>query len=182
MVDKSGVSSENKTRFKEAITTVVSNMPEKAVGLLKANTERVRFYDSGTELTRELLRERPEYASRLSSPTAVIQGYYSGNSKGLNLNGPHRESWRIQGLYAHEMTHAIDGPDRTFSSTLSWEKAWRREIRGGGLSSYAGIKSVEGFAEFGRAVYAGDVPRATLEIQFPRATRFWKENGLWPTT
>lgn len=91
------------------------------------------------------------------------------------------------GLYAHEMTHAIDGPGHEYSSSPLWQHAWNEEINRGEqpdqtLTTYASTVDFEGFAEFGRLLYGGNVNPKEVEQRFPKCSQFFKDNGLWPTS
>jgi hypothetical protein len=85
----------------------------------------------------------------------------------------------IRAFVLHEVVHAVDDNAR-FSKTPQWQKAWKSDLTGGELSGYAGHNPMEGFAEFARIAWGGKVPLATLAQKYPEATRFFKEQRLWP--
>jgi hypothetical protein len=101
-------------------------------------------------------------------------------------DGP--DGWKMtqgdsrQGLYAHELTHAIDGPKKEISLSPAWLDIWRKEIAPfSALTAYASTSSHEGLAEFGRLVYGGQASLKDAEASFPRACKFFKDHGLWPS-
>lgn len=87
------------------------------------------------------------------------------------------------GIYAHELTHTLDGKYHELSSSPRWKDIFDREIVANGghrINEYASQNVREGFAEFGRLVYSGQVELKTVQTRFPAATRYFKELGLWP--
>lgn len=100
----------------------------------------------------------------------------------------------VNQMYAHEWTHIIDGPkydkdtlkaSHEMSDKPEWQDAWKSEIKSKDkknypLTQYGASKVTEGFAEFGRLLYAGKVSLDKVEERFPKCSKFFKENGLWP--
>lgn len=92
---------------------------------------------------------------------------------------------RMLGIYTHELSHAFDwNGGNKFSDQNSWEDAWHSEISGGNskewrLTNRARANPREGFAEFARVLFAGNVPRQKIEEEFPACSRFFRECGLW---
>lgn len=94
-------------------------------------------------------------------------------------------------VYAHELGHAIDGPNREYSYHKEWETAWTSEISQGAvgrlvgkqapLTDYGAARADEGFAEFSRLLYGSAVPLANIERDFPKSSAFFKSRDLWPT-
>lgn len=90
-------------------------------------------------------------------------------------------------VYAHELGHAADGGtprNRHLSSTARWAEAYKAEIlskegKESPLSEYAEQHPEEGFAEFFRLVHESDVPHALIAKEFPKASQFFKDRGLW---
>lgn len=87
--------------------------------------------------------------------------------------------------YAHELGHAIDGPDSELSNSAEWRSAWRIEVdfsggKGPNLTNYARSNPSEGFAEFCRLVYSGDADAGEIQSKFPGCTKFLKDRRLWP--
>jgi hypothetical protein len=95
---------------------------------------------------------------------------------------------QVQGTYAHEMTHAIDGPDHEHSNSREWQSAFAQEIsqqragKYGGktwrLSEYASGSASEGFAEFGRLLYSTDVDHETIKKSMPKSYQYFRSQGL----
>ena len=147
-----------------------------------------------------------EPAARASIEDDTPLGCYSAVSQELTGNGGPHESLHsgpeelsmMQGdsqdqLYAHELTHAIDGPDKEVSGSSEWVGLWRQELNGGDglslwasdsgspLTSYAQTSPSEGLAEFGRLLYGGAVELGEVSRRFPKASAFFQGRGLWPT-
>ena len=88
-------------------------------------------------------------------------------------------------VYAHELGHAIDGPDMALSKSKEWQEAFEGEIAYSvwqsmaepKLTEYGGSAPHEGLAEFTRLLYASDVPTAKIAEEFPKASAFMKERG-----
>ena len=131
-------------------------------------------------------------------------GFYSPSTKIMHADGRPEKSdslsermtgYQRRSVLAHELMHAIDYGGElkpTFSRTGEWMECYRSEyaarmVRDGikfswqyPLTQYACTDPEEAFAEFGRTVYASDMPLADIEREFPDSTRFFKEKGLWP--
>ncbi len=117
----------------------------------------------------------------LKPTTDVLMGRY-GIAKGDVVDAAQ--------LHAHEYGHVIDGPYHEFSKSPEWSgpdgaytKDIKIELKKGAevkLTVYGGMKSTEGFAEFSRLLYGTDIPTAQIAKDFPNASRFFKDRGLWP--
>jgi hypothetical protein len=125
----------------------------------------------------------------------VLDGRHTDGPMNAPLTGPGQHSGPsraqnvrhfVRHLYAHEMGHAIDGPDMELSGHVDWRKAWKREIvqtEDGGsprLTAYARELPEEGFAEFCRVLYSGDVNLERVAEYFPGCSQFFQSRGLWP--
>jgi GNAT superfamily N-acetyltransferase len=91
-------------------------------------------------------------------------------------------------LYAHELTHAIDG-DKQLQNDPTWYNAWVKDLvkkpaaTTYPLSAYASEGGVhEGLAEFGRLIYSGQFDLGKVEQRYPNCTAFFKNQKLWPTS
>ncbi len=144
--------------------------------------------------------KRAEYRELKKKQMAPIGGY-TGHTRTMILDGVPRyvepddpknpmAGWTtheftdahdpMTGTYAHEMAHAVDA-GFVYSGSSAWREIFREEIEGTGrLGWYATTKTYEGFAEFGRLVYAGAHDLKHIEKAFPRCAAFFKQNGLWP--
>lgn len=86
-------------------------------------------------------------------------------------------------VYAHELGHAIDGPDREHSGSKEWKQCWQQEIatKEERLTDYAATRPEEGFAEMARAVYGGGMDQEEIRSKLPACSKYFEDNGLWPT-
>lgn len=107
----------------------------------------------------------------------------AGSHTGRHLPETGNKAQVGAGIYSHELAHALDGPDKEYSSSPTWGRLFRSEVNPAGehrINSYASSSPSEAFAEFGRLVYSGQVPLEQVEREFPDTSKFWKDNGLWP--
>lgn len=185
------LTSEQKTQYRAAITRVVESMPPEAGRQLAENLAGIEWHSSTEELTKDFNErnggfKQGSYGGKYSN----VNGSYSIDTRLAQLNGNTTKSdtpleggtvTNIHGVYAHELTHAIDGVG-TYSTTDEWKAAYKEEIGKPGepirLTAYAQKKTFEGFAEFGRLLYGSDVPRSVVEEKFPKCLAFFKSKGL----
>lgn len=84
-------------------------------------------------------------------------------------------------IYAHELAHSIDN-HLQLSSKNEWQEIWKNEIVDkGAITIYAKQKPSEGFAEFARFLYSPGFNHFQMERVMPKASKFFKDHGLWPT-
>jgi hypothetical protein len=117
-------------------------------------------------------------------------GFYSPDEHSVHLDGKMGgdlagkrplKAEDVAGIHAHELTHAIDGPNFELSRSDGWRQAFAQEIQpGDNLTAYARTMLQEGFAEFGRVLYTRPDLRGELEKDFPLCAQFFKTHGLWP--
>jgi hypothetical protein len=111
-----------------------------------------------------------------------VMGGYNATTGQLEADGP----WVIAGrtlstqyVFAHELTHAVDGPQGEMSGTPEWQSARRAEV----ASDYPGTRAArvpsEGFARFGQVVYQSGLSRQALEARYPLCVDVWGQWGLW---
>jgi hypothetical protein len=82
-------------------------------------------------------------------------------------------------LAAHELSHAVDGPDYALSNSKEWKAAHSQEMSKGQLTAYAGTNPQEGWAEFGRLlITSSKADRASLKSEFPKSYEVWRKRGL----
>ncbi len=164
--------------YHTACRSVFGRMTEAAVARFHDHTDDMKFFSSKDRLTEALAKEYPEEIAEYTSRGLLISGGYSVDTRQLYLDGDN-PAWRlsVEGVYAHEMSHAIDGPKHELSNSADWEAAWKNEIKGRGPSRYAGKNTTEGFAEFGRLALGG-YPLRELERSYPACAKFWQERGL----
>lgn len=202
-----GLDPKRAAHYKQAMKGIAESMSDTALTHLANGMKDVHFSPTGNDASMSALKAviDSEHSSPKSKQDAqqrfdaIASGkrksggcYYTRGQK-LFLNGPQKE-FAMAGkhggkglgtheVYAHEMTHAIDGPTHQFSNSKDWSVAWTGEIGGpnkDSLTHYAATKLSEGFAEFGRLVYGGNSTLATIEKDFPKASAFFKSNDLWP--
>ncbi len=184
----SKLSPEQKKAYQAATDGVLSAMPEVAQQRVAASLKKVSLFGTTQELTQDLVARHPESdkLKRVLANGSVVGGsFYPKTGEWLadgdvGLTGDFSQEGRsnVHETYAHELTHAIDGPELEFSSSKEWQMAYDAELRGGNLSQYASTSAVEGFAEFGRALYSGGADEETLAFFFPRSVKFFRDRGL----
>lgn len=117
-------------------------------------------------------------------PNSIPYDHFAGYAELKNYSEAARH------IIAHELGHAIDGPNAEYSKSWEWTSIWVGEVGKAGifgffkpkeapLSEYARTSKHEGFAEFARLLYASDRTPAEIEERFPRASKFFKDKGLW---
>lgn len=197
IASSSGLSDGHKKKYGEAMRTVLSAMPDKAIGRVLANLKGSNFYGSVEELADNLHRMGHidnEMMSRIQKTKGYPGGMYSPRKMEVFLDGDQQHSpgeafggstRDTHGTYAHELSHALDGVNKEHSRSEEWLEAYRDEIEkpsasgGHRLSKYAKKKPSEGWAEFGRLVYGTNTDRARIERMFPKASAYWKKHGFW---
>lgn len=205
---------EQARRYETAANSVVDQMPEVVRKRLDANADKVQFYPDakqmGVAAMNDTLRENPDlpaaqreqiaaFRDEVARGDYVVAGVYSPTRKQIYLDGPLSgdlsrpalvgpyggEVAHEREVYAHEFTHALDGPDLEISGSEDWQSVWKKEIHGDFMSyrltEYGATNATEGFAEFGRLLYGTDIPLEKIERDFPEASKFFKSKGYWPT-
>ena len=101
--------------------------------------------------------------------------FYRASNGSLHLDGGEKGD-TIHDIYAHEYTHALDGPDDEISGTAGWKAAWQEEIvEEEGLGG-AGLESpAEGLASFGELMLRGR--REAAMSKCPKCVAFWEDLG-----
>jgi len=182
-VKGSSVSDAKKKEYENYGHHVLGVMTPTALRRFVEYSAGATFYDTNDALNKALAA-RSKKARDLIASGKRIGGCYNfmtmkfdldGNRKSINAN----ESREV---YAHEFTHAVDGPRQEFSNSQEWQEAWRAEIASGQLTEYATITAAEGFAEFGRLAYGRSVHPDALRKKYPKATAVWEKHGLLPQT
>ena len=150
-----------------------------STGMLKrwhANVKKIGLFNSTDQVTEQWLN----LTGRKMADKSKVSGMWSPVTEGkrgsgsLFLDGGDDDE-KTQGTYAHEFSHAIDGHEE-YSSSASWYEAWKAEIdqQGSPLSSYARIKPIEGWAEFGRLL----LTKPDEAKRFPKCLAVWQSFGL----
>lgn len=179
-----------KKAYFDACQGVLSNMSPEAVARFAANvTGPPHFAADLAGVKKELLRRHRGNARVVEQLRAAgeIGGAYAhgGGKASFVLDGGFtRQSGEAlrdptaTGIYAHEFSHALDGPRYEISGSKQWREAYAKEIAGGRLTHYAAGKPSEGFAEFGRLVLSGRHDLAAIRAKFPRCFAVWEAHGL----
>src|SRR5262249_54647115 len=136
----------------------------------------ITFFLTLEEMTADLARTEPKVALLLAQGQ-TIGGAYQGKTGRLYLDGGDEETEGrdIVSLYAHEFSHAVNGPGRSVSNSKAWEEAWESELRTHPPTKLSRVDRHEGFAEFGKVLYTGKVTRRDLERDYPRCVQVWRE-------
>jgi len=183
--DSPGLEPEKRQAYEQAAHRVLDAMPTGCLKRFLKNTKRVHFHPGLAEVTEAFKAASPD---NWPAPSSLIGGFWDATSQEVHLDGdaplnrgqgarPWAASTTAE-IYAHEFTHAIDGPERReLSESDGWKSVWRREIKDSDKapSLYAKTSSVEGFAEFGRMVF---MQPKIAEKHFPDCWYIWKHHGL----
>lgn len=173
------LTTEQRQAYYGAASLVLSRMPAKGLQSFLTSTKDAKFFASAKELSAQI---NSEYQAR-GQPLPIKEGHtiagcYKALSQQLLLDGGAGKMNTAE-IYAHEFTHALDGPMKEMSRSAEWQKAYKDEIAGGRLSEYAKNNEAEGFAEFGRLLYGSGYKRSKIEEQFPKAAAFFRSRELW---
>lgn len=203
------LSDAQRAEYTEAVGRVFDALPQAALDLVGKNMQGVKFYGTPQEAAIAQARgmlARTDISPKLRERIAndlnrwlaggrvdAVGGFdgttmhIDGSAGKLAMGGRYGEMADLSShqIAAHEMGHAIDGPDHTHSGSSGWRYAWGKDIQGRGLkekplTDYAVSMASEGFAEFARLVYASDVPTERIARDFPEASKYFKKHGLWP--
>jgi hypothetical protein len=190
-LSRSGLPAERQKAYHAAMARVLPKVPAKAMARAERHTRDVKFYADAKSLTSNFATN-PKAAEAMRKGR-VLAGAWQGGAGRLHLDGDIKRSGdaigssrtNIHETYAHELSHAIDGPRYEHSGSHEWERAWHEEIghpqsrKPASLSAYARTSAAEGFAEMGRLVYGTDTDRGAIEKRFPKCVAYWKKAGLW---
>jgi hypothetical protein len=202
-----GLTDAQREHYGQSMARVVRTMPKGALDRVSANLDGINFHGSVKDIPNAMIEQLADQPGLDDVQRVALRRQYSylkdRNIGGVYMNGfqhihvdgdgPRADaSGRrgsgfalAHGIYAHELTHAIDGPGHELSASPEWREAFAAEISHAEsaeppLTQYAGTKPQEGFAEFGRLVYGSDVPHAQIAREFPKATAVFQARGLWP--
>ncbi len=181
------VSREQREHYHKQATRVLRNLTPNALKRVQANTKGVSFYKDRVDLTDFFVKDYPSMAE-IRSQGGTVNGIYDAGNQTLHLDGAsttYGDKLNPTGddqthhIYAHEMTHAIDGPKFEISHTDEWHKAWEKEIKASEeISKYAATNPQEGLAEFGRLVLASSHDAAKIRQDFPLCAAVWDKHGI----
>jgi hypothetical protein len=180
LADTLELSSKQKQAYAQAAETLFRCMTAIALRRVRAHVREIVFFPSLEELTVELARTDLKIR-RLLVAGIMVGGAYDAATQQLFIDGDDLEDSiaGILGHYAHEFTHAIDGPERQISNHPLWKQAWREEVVPQRLSRLALESPREGLAEFGRIMYTEKGARGRLTRKCPLSVEVWKGFGLW---
>jgi len=168
------LSKARRKEYKASVTKLLYAMPPAALKRLDQNVSAWMFHPDVASVD-------AEYRKRGGTEPAM--GFYDTKTRQLHFDGGVPGA-TAEDTYAHEMSHAIDGPRFTRSRIPAWHRAWKEELGPGArnrLDENAATNYYEGWASFGEAVYARPETHEFLERNFPLCCNFWKGQGLWPT-
>lgn len=179
-----GILSRMSPKAAERFAAHQNRPPHFAADLRGINEEMAARLDAAGENTRAAeIRARRD-------PTGGCYIHGGGQGAGLILDGnaslagllggPHGYKNSTPHVYAHEFAHAIDGPKKEISNSPEWQEAAKEEIRPDTLTRYAATKPSEGFAEFGRLLYAGSLSAEDVRQKFPKCYAVWEKHGILP--
>ena len=164
---------ETKKRYMEAVRSVYQRMPKVAVERFNKYTSGATYYADESTLTDAITGGD---SSKLGGKLA--RGAYESRTGILHLDSDNL-GLKAREVYAHEFGHAIDGPDKEISSSREWMEAWKEEIQGGGLTTYATTKPSEGLAEFTRLLYGTEHSDKLIRKKFPKASAVFDKWDIW---
>ena len=172
-----------KRDYEKAVGRVMDAIPQEAQKRIDAHVVKSFFGAHGEDIVEEIKSDNlksgwPPLMSDQEKKLSRSRGVYNRNTKTVYIDGGANEKM-IRQTAAHELTHAIDGPNADFSEAFLWRTAWVDEIfRTDNLSKYAKTHPIEGFAEFGRLLYGTDTPKEEIKKKFPQCYDFFENKGL----
>lgn len=186
---RSSLPPEKTERYGHAAATALDGMPAPCLAKFLERCGRIDFHLSVSDITDAFAKIS---GKRPNAPIGGFFTYFKGDEQGeialdggadtgeaYDMGGASAED--AAGIYAHEFTHAIDGPNKTYSSTPAWQQAAAKEILRPPyadefpLSKYGAKNPNEAFAEYGRLLLNN--PPVARE-RFPKCYAAWKEFGL----
>ncbi len=194
-LEKANLTPEQQKVYAAAAGTVMDRMNAKAHERFAAHlTDGVSFHADTEGVRQELLKRYAKnpgdvkFLTDLAEKGMEIGGAFTktGGKGGLVVDGAYKKPSSnmptVTSIYAHEFSHAIDGPKYEISNSAEWKEAYEREIASGQLSRYAAVtrSRAEGFAEFGRLLLSGEHDVAATRQKFPRAYAVWEKHGIAP--
>lgn len=157
---------------KKAAKKVMENLPT-----------GVEYHETPQKMTAALAKKYPEVKDWQKKGNQIAGMYEAGllGAEGkLHLAGEDNRGGKGPNVIshaeviAHEISHALDGSFREYSSTREWGKAWSSELQDSGLSKHTAISPSEGFAEFGRLILL----QPDKAKEYKKAYAFWKSREL----
>ena len=171
--------SRTKERFLKVAASLLDRFSEAALDRFGQHVKEYCFYASFDELTAGVKERFPGLRVK---PGSLIKGMFdrAGTLHLDDAGSLFGQPVRLEEFYAHEMTHALDGPEHEISESPAWKKAWKAEmVKKGLLGANAATKPWEGLADFGRLVFASGLEKEQVRELLPRCTKVWEDLGLW---
>jgi hypothetical protein len=151
-------------RFKNAAERVLGNMTDEGLRRLKDNLNAYYFYPDLSAL-------------RAEAGLETTLGFYRGSNRTLHLDCGEEGRDSIHHIYAHEYTHALDGPNDDISGLKEWQEAWQEEMVEGYAFGEPGAEAPdEGLAQLGELMLRGK--RAEGRRRCPKCVAIWEGLGL----
>ena len=168
-----GISKAKQAEYMENFESVLDKMSDTSLNRLRMmvhNDGSFGWHRSTADLTKEHF---PEMIGTGKEVGGFFQYEYPKkvvlDGAGVGLDS--------QGIYAHELGHALDhsfGDERP-SQSAEWLEIWEDTITDNQLTAYASTDVDEGFCEFYRLLISHE---GTARLQFPRAHNFFRDLGL----
>jgi hypothetical protein len=170
------LSEEQREEYRAAIRRVIGRLTPPAVARVHGQIKEIKFYASWQELTAAIRRKYPRATIR-----GTIKGAFDRDGT-LHLDGGGILFGRpvpLEELYAHEITHVIDGTSHDISNSAEWREAWQGEIQDGGYLGPDSARSPrEGFGEFGAMLLGSGTPVNRVEEIMPECVQVWRDRGI----
>lgn len=179
-LQSSDLTTRMRTQYGQFAKDLHERLPAAAKERFTKHVKSVSFHESPEVLTEKVIEGNPAMKEVMKGGKKAA-GAYSKKNEALHLNGGFTMDGKkltADHIYAHEFAHAIDGPDLELSKDEGWREAWRSEAQL--VSKYALKTPQEGFAEFGRLVYAGGLSADQMTERFPMMFKHWEGAGLLP--
>jgi hypothetical protein len=165
---------EIRSHYATSLHKVLRSLTPEALARHHANTKGFRFYSSPAELTEAFLAKYPNARQVVKKD---LKAAFDTDGI-LHLNGASGSFDRlgIREIYAHEITHSIDGNEHEISDSSSWRDAWNAERC---MQSTNGKKNPkEGLAEFGQWLLGSGLRREQMRQLMPKCLEAWEGYNL----
>lgn len=164
-----------KSSFEKDLDRTITNLPEKAAHRLNA-IKSVSWSTNTAGIAKSLTDDGNEL------PAGITPGGAWDATKGKLYLASDKHKSGKGGAYAHELAHVVDHNNGAskFSDSSDWKEAWKAEIGGGALTSYAATNAEEGFAEFARLAWLSKDTehKAAVKKTYPKASAVFEKAGL----
>ena len=158
-----GIPKKQAKLYKRTAEKVLGRMAEEALNRVGNNVKSYYFY--------------PDLSSLEAEGGEGSLGFYRTSNGSLHLDGGGEGVDSIHRIYAHEYTHAIDGPGDDISGSEAWQAAWQEEmVEGGSLDEVAAASPDEGLAQLGEWMLRNR--REVARQLCPKCVAIWERLGL----